>query len=328
MNFVKMFNVLDEENPNACDSISDGNVTLEHEYTTERPPMESWNNELKRLATTPVLYNLDGYISPYPAANWGSVSPILSSLTEESNLPLIDNKIDVNKIFNANTSALRTLAADQNKATKLFEKKFFEGLMERGKTGLNENDIMAMQALTAARGAVTAIQKEQIGVKKNIADLKIKQQQNATHSTTTGGSTMGGGHQLGSGDIGRSILDNIFNTPVNPTNMPGDNNNISYETADLNSASDLIDNVANSAYTEGVVEKNDYLQFENSNPKTYVVVSDNPNDTATEYATYSSEGELIPDYPNPTTTITSVNRDSMTATDELLIEYPIKIEDK
>ena len=43
-----------------------------------------------------------------------------------------------------------------------------EGLTDRGKFGLNEADIMAMQALTSARSAITAINKEQIAIKKNI----------------------------------------------------------------------------------------------------------------------------------------------------------------
>ena len=78
---------------------------------------------------------MDGYISNYPSANWGSISPIFQQLNDQGRLPALENKLDPNKIFNADTSALKTLAIDQSKATKLFEKKFFEGLSERGKIG-------------------------------------------------------------------------------------------------------------------------------------------------------------------------------------------------
>jgi hypothetical protein len=151
---------------------------------------------------------MDGYISPYASGNWGSVSNILKTLDDTSRLPALSDRIDPNKIFTSDISALRVLAADQQKITKMFEKKLVEGLTERGKVGLDENDIMAMQALTAARSAVTNINEKQITIKKHIADIKIKQQSTSDGNYNSSDSSTGKG--LSAYDVGRSMMDSIF----------------------------------------------------------------------------------------------------------------------
>ena len=117
--------------------------------------VEMFNTVNDNMPTRPVLYNMDGWISPYASDNWGATSIILKSMEDISRLPPLSDKVDPNKIFTSDISALRTQAADQMKVTKMFEKKLMESLTERGKMGLNENDIMAMQALTSARSSVT-----------------------------------------------------------------------------------------------------------------------------------------------------------------------------
>ena len=307
MNFLDMFSTLDQIQP--VQENFDGS-TYEPTYV-EQPPM-NWQDDFASFKSRPVLYNMDGYISPYSSNNWGGTSAILSTLDDQSRLPSLVEKVDPNKIFTSDISALRTLAADQIKVVKMFEKKLVEGLNDRGKVGLNENDIMAMQALTAARSAVTAINKEQIAIKKNIADLRIKQQQqnNASSATSTG---VGGGRGPSSVDVGRSILDNIFESPgtvMNTTpSVPAD----TYQDSSLNDASRLLDEL---------IPSSAQAHFEAAGPKTYVVIGDSDDDI--EFATYSQTGELMSDFPNPTTKITQIDRDTGFATDELLVQYPIK----
>lgn len=310
MNFFDMFNKIDTVQPltdNKYDSSSYEPTYVDNAFTT-------WETEFTGIKSQPTFYNLDGYISPYASNNWGATSSILQTIVDESRLPALSDKINPDRIFNADTAALRTLAADQVKVTKVFEKRLLESLNDRGKFGLTENDIMAMQALTSARSSVASINKEQIAIKKNIADLKIKQQ-SSRNSSSSGSSNSGsgyGGRAPSSMNVGRSILDSIFDVPTMPTqpNVSG------YASANSNSAGDILDELV------GGNTMSEHIQHEAVKPTTYVCVGQNDDDV--EFRTYDSDGNLIANYPNPNTNITKIDRNSNTAIDELLVQYPIK----
>ena len=204
----------------------------------------------------------------------------------------------------------------------MFERKLIEGLSEKGKFGLNENDILAMQALTAARTAVTNINKEQVNIKKNIADLKIKQQQNNARVASAGNGNNPGsdlsGKPASAVDVGRSILDSIFDSSISnasslPTGQMASANN-EYSSTSLDSASSILDDIIPTTSTS--------IGYEASKPTTYVVVGSLDDDV--EYVTYDAEGNEMPDFPNPTARIEKIDREAGIATDELLVEYPLK----
>lgn len=264
----------------------------------------NWEDTFKGFKSSPVLYNMDGYISPYASQNWGGTSTILQYIDEDAKLGSINNKIDPNRIFSSEITRLRTLAADQQKITKLFEKRLMESLNEKGKIGLTEEDVEAMSALTSARSAIASISKEQANIKKSIADMRIKQSQ----SNGNEGGSMDKYNSTSSMDIGRSILDNIFDAPSTST-IP-----ISYNATNVNDASKVIDNL--------IPNVNSNIRHENSEPTTYVMLGETDDDV--EYATYSSDGNLIPDFNNPTGRITNIDRDSKTAVNEFLEQFPIK----
>lgn len=311
MSFVNMFNELDKVQP-VEETIDQSSYEPTYVPQSSAIPSSDWANEFGGFRTRPVLYNMDGYISPYASNNWGATSTILKTLGDESRLPPLSDKVDPNKIFTSDISALRTLAADQIKITKMFEKKLIEGLTDRGKIGLNEGDIMAMQALTSARSAITAINKEQIAIKKNIADLRIKQQQNS--SNQSGGNDSGtGGRGVSTMDIGRSIMDNIFDAPSvsMSTNTPTP---VEYHTMSQGDASRVLDDL--------IPTSNPHVQFESMKPKTVVLIGETDDDV--EYVTYSENGEIISDYPNPTAKITKIDRDAKTAVNEMLEQYDLE----
>lgn len=313
MNICEMFNMVENIQPSSDEEYIDQSNSYEPTYT--QPPA-GWQDEFGGFKSRPVLYNMDGYISPYASDNWGGTSAILKNFDDISRLPQVSDKIDPNKIFTADISALKTLAADQIKITKMFEKKLMEGLTDRGKFGLNEADIMAMQALTSARSAITAINKEQIAIKKNIADLRIKQQNSgASASNANGGSndSTRGTRGLSSMDVGRSILDSIFDAPSNATTATPPTTG--FTPATTGDASRILDELVPS-------NSNSHVQFEAAGPTTYVVVGERDDDV--EYVTYSQDGEVIADYPNPVSKITKIDRDAGTAVDELLVQYPLK----
>ena len=230
------------------------------------------------------------------------------------------NKVDPNKIYNSDIAALRALGADQLKIVKLFETKLRESLTERGKIGLTEEDIEAMQALTAARGNVVSIQNAQVSIKKNIADHKIKQYQleQTDNKTAAKQNDAVGGRPGSAFDVGRSILDNIFSTPTAPTtpiemqqSIP--TTAVEYNLTNADSASKVIDDL--------IPTVGESVKFESEKPKTYVVVGETDDDY--EFVTYNDEGNIIPDYPNPDTTITSIDRNAKKAYDNLLGSYDI-----
>lgn len=257
--------------------------------------------------------NIDGYISPYAYSHWGATSDIMQSLTDTIELMPMKERVDPNRVFTSSISSLRTTAADQIKAVRMFEKKFFESLAEKGKVGLTEDDIAAMQALTTARNTLIAITKEQIGVQKNIAELKIKQQQ--AGAAGGGSGSTGGGRPANAFDVGRSIMDNLFDVPA-PQTAPT-TTTVAYPAMNADQASSVLDSIITDAS-----KISETVKFENAEPTTYLVIGDDKNDV--EFRTYSANNELLEDYPNPQTKITSIDYDAKTATDELMVSYPIK----
>lgn len=310
MNYEEMFNRLDAGLPQQQ---SQEVVPNSYEPTYYDQPSMSWEDAFTGFKSRPVLYNVDGFISPYSSNNWGGTSNILQYIDDSSRLPALENKIDPNKVFSSEINALRALAADQQKITKLFEKRLMEGLTEKGKIGLTEEDVEAMSALTAARSAIASINKQQVDIKKNITDIRIKQSQNTNNGNTC--STGSSDKSISAMNIGRSIMDNIFDTPSNSTpvsQMP----TTPYQTATVSDAARVLD--------ELIPSVNAYVSHESAEPTTYVVVGESDDDV--EFVTYSSSGEIIPDFPNPDARITTIDRDAKTATDEFMVSYPIKTE--
>jgi hypothetical protein len=259
-------NLFDSLN-NACELTKDITTEREEQQIQQMyPDPTQWSEAYQAFKTAPSLFpNMATLIcSPYPEDNWGDINGIVSTFDEECRLPRQDDHIDPNKIYTSDIASLRSLAADQIRITKLFEKKLTESLKEKDKFGLNEADIMAMQALTAARSAVTAINKEQIQIKKNIADIRLKQQQNKY----SGGSGNGGNGMdtstpgyTTSAQIGRQIMDDIFNMPGNvvETNIPYD----SQPTNDIDMAAHVLDDIVNVGNS---------IVHETMNPTTYAVM--------------------------------------------------------
>ena len=276
-----------------------------------------WLDRYDRFVERPRFNpNIDGYISPYASGHWGASSDILQGIAARMELGPLEEKVDPNKIFTSDIAALKTLAADQIKIVKLFEKKLVESLSDKGKFGLNEDDIEAMQALTSARSAITQINKEQIAVKKSIAELKIKQQQNTAGGPAAQGQSTRSGNSF---DVGRSFLDQIFDVPTQQAApIPIDTSN--YPSMDTDQAASVLDNIID----VGTVAST--TVYEPDKPKTYVVVGD--TDADAEFVTMTAAGEVLADYPNPTSNNLTIDRTAKKAVDEFLVEYDVKFKDE
>ena len=281
---------------------------------------QQFANEFNAYKAEPMLYpNATQYISPFMEDNWGGVTGIIASLDEASRSPgaIIENKIDPNKIYTSELAALRTSAADQVRITKLFEKKLMEGLKDKDKFGLNENDILAMQALTAARSAVTGINKEMINIKKNISELRLKQQQNMTRQSSVGNVDPGVVPTSPGSISDHDSINRIFNTIESaPVDLYNNGYDAEASPDDIARATQMLDDITN------ISNVNRYTRFETENPNTVVLIGDTDDDA--EYATYNDSGELLEDYPNPTSDIIEINREAGYAKDSLLRTYELR----
>ena len=283
------------------------------------PDPQEWADAYSSYRAQPQLYpNIATMLcSPYIEDNWGDVNGIVASFSEDVQTSFReDYKIDPNKIFTQDIAALRSLAADQIRVKKLFEKRLTESLKDKDKYGLNENDIMAMQALTAANNAVTAINKEQINIRKNIADIRLKQQQNQmrnTNNSNVNGASMSN-ESYDSSSIGRQIMDDLFKQAGTRVDLDTVIPYTDSVEGSIDQASQVLDELIPSNPTS--------TRYETLNPTTYVLVDEAGNNLG--YETMDENGNVIEDYNNPTALIREIDQSAETAIDELDRVYPIK----
>ena len=254
-------------------------------------------------------YNSDRYMEPYVSTFFGSSVAAVEAFEEPGLVPVIDRRIDPNKIFNSDIQAMKTLAADQVKIVKLFEKRLTEALSEKGKYGLSEDDINAMQALTSARTAVANINKEQVNIKKTIADIRLKQQMNSKEAAQSNDNNNGRGGYYDTNDVGRNMLDNLFRTAV-PTVGPYQSEYAAAEEANPT----MLDAI--------LPDPGENIQVENIDAKVYVVADQDGKNA--HYEAYTNDGVMVPDYPLPTAPIKEIDREAKEAVDELKRPYPLK----
>lgn len=275
--------------------------------------VDKWNEYNAQPRYVP---NLDGFIDPFVNGMWGSPTLTIENL-HNNQMFGEPEKIDPNRIFSSDLTTLKKIAADQAKLVAVFERKAMEMYTDKGQYGLNEDAIAAMQAVTSARNVLLAIAKEQAGIKRNITELRIKQQQ-ASAQASGAAPTASGGRGASAFDVGRSIVDNIFNMPASVSEPVSAN----YPTMDLNEASDMLESIVSPDSVP------DSIRFEQKKPTTYVVVGERDDDY--EFKTYDENGEELPDYPMPKSNIPAgnIDRESMRATDDLLVSYPIKFRDE
>ena len=335
MNNVDMFRMLgpvSDEDLNKQHYVSPSPATPAF-YNSFSTSEQSWEDAFKSFKTRPIMYNIEGYCSPYSSDNWTRPSSMMALIDDRTRIPLVEDKIDPNKIFNSELNGLRTIEADQTKITKMFERRLMESLTEKGKFGLTEEDIEAMATLNAARANLTSINKEKTNIKKVIAELKIKQAQHAGETSAVTGNGKGGDAT----DFGKFMLDNIFNipstqqpalpantstptnaeTPVIPTTA------INYTPIDDSGARDIIDKVFPTVSDEVAYER-DGVRL--------CVVYDEPGSDKYTFEARDRDNNPVPGYDIPSDLeITDIIPETHKAIDnrkrELEVIYRSEMED-
>ena len=294
----KQYPIEDRIDPVTYHPVYDGISPTTGEYA---PPSPADNAQ---------YFNYGKYIEPHASTYFGSSVAAVEALEDPSWVPLNDRRIDPNKIFTPDIQALKTLAANQMKIKLVFEKKLLESLQEKGKYGLTEDDINAMNAVTSAGSAIAGINKAQVDIKAKIADIRLKQQQ-AAKAQEGGPQQPNGGYSGNVADAGRYVLDHIFdaavpNEPI--VNVPD---------------AEVVTSPAEAAALEDLLPSvGDNIEVENMDAKVYVVVG--AEDSSAHFEAYDKDGNVVPDYPLPNAKIESIDRDGETAKDALMREYKVK----
>ena len=283
--------------------------TLKPVYRSIRSQMPQYFEPKNGL---PSIYTNPRYFEPYSSMYFGSSVEAVNAVEDPSFIPVNDRRIDPNKIFSSDIQAAKTVTADQTKMKKLFEKRLQESLTEKGKVGLTEEDVLAMQALTAANNAIVSSINQQVNIKKTIADLRIKQQQNATvaaNAQTAG--TTGGKYGSSPMDIGRSMMDSVFAaaskyaTPIDTTAV------VDYNAPTVDPSA--IDDILPSPGTN--------IEYESRDITPVVTVRGNRDETA-EYA-YTQGDKILDEAVERSASIVSIDREKHVAYDSMNQEYKL-----
>lgn len=280
-------------------------------YTDQ--PINNVVEDFEKFNHSTMYYNLDGYISPHSYMNWGANSEIVTSLIEDCKVPAFLDRLDPNQIFTPDMAELRKLAADENKICKMFERRLIESLTAQGKIGLDELDIEAMQALTAARSSITSINKEKTNIKAKIADLKIKQQSLSNGSTGSGG---GNGQNTSAQNpyAARTIMDNIFDLSMKASTPT----TVNVPAQDIDPATFDTDDIGGDGDTT-------MTEFETFNPKTIVRVDPTGDISTAEYVTVDQNGNELTDFPNPRVPISEIDMNAKEAKNEIRQTFAVEV---
>ena len=282
--------------------------TLRPMYRSSRAQMPQYFEPKNGL---PSIYTNPRYFEPYSSMYFGSSVEAVNAVEDPSFIPVFDRRLDPNKIFSADIQAAKTVTADQTKMKKLFEKRLQESLSEKGKVGLTEEDVLAMQALTAANNAIVSSINQQVNIKKTIADLRIKQQQNTNAGANAQAAAGATGGKYGSSpmDIGRSMMDSVF-ASASKYSTP------SNSTVDYNAPS-----VDPTTIDEMLPSVGDNIEFESRDIKPVVTVRGNRDETA-EYA-YMQGDKLLDEAVNRSVSIAVIDREKHVARDAMNQEYKL-----
>lgn len=284
--------------------------TLQPVYRSSRAQMPQYFEPKNGL---PSLYTNPRYFEPYSSMYFGSSVEAVNAVEDPSFIPVIDRRIDPNKIFSSDIQAAKTVTADQTKMKKLFEKRLQESLSEKGKVGLTEEDVLAMQALTAANNAIVSSINQQVNIKKTIADLRIKQQQQQSAAATAGQAAGSTGGKYGSSpmDIGRSMMDNVF-AAANKYAVPENTTTV----VDYNAPT-----VDPSVIDDILPTPGSNIEYESRDITPVVTVRGNRDETA-EYA-YTQGDKILDEAVERDASIVSIDREKHVAYDSMNQEYKL-----
>ena len=221
---------------------------------------------------------------------------------------------DYKKEFETEAALLRNLMIDQSHFVESLQKEYdFLKSSKSSSRGINKNMTDLIANITSGRNLTTQLVKEQIALKKTIADLSMKERKELSGAI--------GGDIDNLSDFGSSYLKRLLEERKQL--LTGGSTEIGdYSVTEM--ADILNDNLT---IGENIEERPDevekYLEYEDRNVTIYAYIDQNDAENY-EFVALDEDGEEITDYPLPYKNKLSVNRSTNIATDTFGQKYPIR----
>lgn len=222
--------------------------------------------------------------------------------------------IDYKKEFAPEAALYSSLLKDQQMFTDSLQKEY--DAIKRAKStsrGYSKTLTDLTQNITSARSLAMQLVDKQASLKKTAADLDMKQRKEATLNDI-GSANMA--------EFGSSFLKEMINQKQAGLDMDNDGGVMNYTNDD--EVFDVINDTLTDdiEFQERPSEVDAYLKYENSNVVVSVVIHNN-DEKDFNFIAKDSDGNILDDYPLPTTSTITVNRSANIATDNYGQKYNI-----
>lgn len=211
-----------------------------------------------------------------------------------------DDLVDYKKEFAPEAALYKNLLIDQTKFTQDLQNEYNSIKAVKGANrGVNKQISELVENITAARSLAMQLVDKQVNVKKQIADLNIKQKKEFGSGSLNTDNM---------GEFGSSYLKQLISNRDVFTGNNGDLTISDYDDDEISlSLKESVDDDENS-------ESNKYLKYENQNVTVYVVIINDDIENY-EFIAKNEDGEVLDDYPLPYKTAINVNKSTNIATD-------------
>lgn len=220
--------------------------------------------------------------------------------------------IDFNKEFEPEAALYKNLLMEQTRFTDSLQKEYDQIKSTKSSSrGVTKQITDLVENITDARALAMQLIDKQVSVKKQAAELNMKQRKE-----------MGAqGDSENMADFASSYLKQMLTDRQQLFNGgSGDSSVSDYTEEEL--FNDLSESLNSDEDMQRPEEVDKYLKYENSNVTVYIVITDDDVENY-EFLAKDQDGNIIDDYPMPNHTQISVNRSTGIATDTYGKKYTI-----
>lgn len=225
--------------------------------------------------------------------------------------------VDFRKEFEPEMALYKNLLIEQNRFTESLQREYDSiKSVKSSSRGVTKQMTDLIDNITSARSLAMQLIEKNVGAKKLIAELTLKQKKEM-------GAANGGAENMA--DFASSYLKQMLNDRQVLFNGGNGDNTVSEYTED-----ELFEELSMSLQTDSDMsrpeEVDKYLKYENRNVSIYVAIANGETDIESnyEFVARDEDGDVIEDYPLPNHTKISINRSTNIATDAYGKKYNIE----
>lgn len=228
------------------------------------------------------------------------------------------NLIDFKQEFEPEMALYKNLLVAQNKFTDSLQREYDAiKSVKSSSRGVSKQMSELIENITDARSLSMQLVDKHVSVKKQIAELTMKQKEKFAKELSDGDSMS---------DFASSYLKQMLNDRQALLDPTGNASVSDYSDDDMLDEINL--SFGNNEDDENFNSEDNtdlYLKYENRNVTIYVVIHGDDIENY-EFVAEAEDGEVITDYPFPSHTKISINRSTGIATDYFGQKYPIRWE--